>query len=69
MTNFLRQSFAKKAIMFAFLVGIISPSAMAYVDGGYPAGTTSLVAAIAPIVQNLNVSTSTNSASISFSQM
>ena len=67
MTNFFRQSFAKKAIMFAFLVGIISPSAMAYVDGGYPAGTTSLVAAIAPIVQNLNVSTSTNSASISFS--
>lgn len=66
MKNFLRQGFAKRAILFAFLIGIVSPSAMAYVDGGYPAGT-SPVAAVAPSVQNLNVSTASGSATVSFS--
>ncbi len=78
MKNFLREGLAKKVILFALILGIVSPSAMAHRDGGYPAGTSpitdgarpvaeaSLVAAVAPSVQNLNVSTSTGSASVSF---
>ena len=78
MKNFLRQSLAKKVILFAFIIGLVSPSAMAYTDGGYPIGTSpvgviqpvgigQLVAVVAPSVQNLNVSTATGSATVSFS--
>ncbi len=84
MKNFLRQSLAKKVILFGFIIGLVSPSAMAYVDGGYPVGTLRaqpielnsslravdpalLVAVVAPSVQNLNVSTATGSADVSFS--
>lgn len=44
------------------------PSAMAYVDGGYPSGTfpDKLVAAVAPSVQNLNVNTASGQATVSF---
>lgn len=79
MKNFLREGLAKKVILFAFIIGLVSPSAMAYRDGGYPAGTSpidqgvrpsseaSLVAAVAPSVQNLNVSSSNGSATVTFS--
>lgn len=78
MKNILRQSLAKKMILFAFIIGLVSPSAMAYQDGGYPLGTSpalqfepvgkgQLVAAVAPSVQNLNVSPTTGNASVSFS--
>ena len=78
MKNILRQSLAKKLILFAFIIGLVSPSAMAYQDGGFPLGTSpvlpvgpnenvQLVAAVAPSVQNLNVSTTTGNASVSFS--
>lgn len=78
MKNILRQSLAKKVILFAFIIGLVSPSAMAYQDGGYPLGTSpvqdlgpvqqgQLVAAVAPSVQNLNVSTTTGNANVSFS--
>lgn len=78
MQNFLRHSLAKKVILFAFIIGLVSPSAMAYRDGGYPLGTSPvreitpvengrLVAAVAPSVQNLNVTTATGSATVSFS--
>lgn len=44
------------------------PSAMAYVDGGYPSGTTpnKQVAAVAPSIQNLNVNTASGKATVSF---
>ncbi len=69
MKNTLRQGFAKKAILFAFLIGAVMPSALAYVDGGYPLGTAPAdqVAAVSPSVQNLNVTTATGSATVSFS--
>lgn len=86
MKNLLRHGLAKKVIAFAFLVGIVSPSALAYQDGGFPTGLVpvnpsgvaqlvpvapvgigQLVAAVAPTVQNLNVTTSTGSATVSFS--
>jgi flagellar hook assembly protein FlgD len=78
MKNFLREGLAKKVILFAFIVGLVSPAALAYTDGGYPLGTSpirsnelvsgaQLVAAVAPSVQNLNVSTATGSATVSFS--
>jgi flagellar hook assembly protein FlgD len=78
MKNLLRNSLAKKVILFAFVIGLVSPSAMAYRDGGYPIGTSPvsprgpvdegrLVAAVAPSVQNLNVTTTTGSATVSFS--
>jgi flagellar hook assembly protein FlgD len=59
MKNPLRQSLAKKVIAFAFLIGVVSPSALA--------SQPLLVAAVAPVIQSLNVSTSTGSATVSFS--
>jgi hypothetical protein len=74
MNYILRQGLAKKVVLFAFLIGIVSPSAMAYVSIGYPVGTTpivkpitSYVAAVAPVVQSLSVTPVIGSATVSFS--
>lgn len=74
MKNLLRQGLAKKVIAFAFLIGVVSPSALAYQGGGFPTGLVSvnpsvsqLVAAVAPAIQNLNVTSTTGSATVSFS--
>lgn len=65
MKNLLQSGLAKKVLLFAFIVGVVSPSAMAYQFGGTP--DTSTVAAVAPVVQNLTVVPATGSATISFS--
>lgn len=64
MKNLLQSGLAKKVLLFAFVVGLVSPSAMAYQFGGTP--DTSTVAATAPVIQNLTVTPSTGSATVSF---
>lgn len=73
MKNLFRNSLANKLILSAFVMGLVSTSAMAAYQIG-PVGsinpgitTVTQVAAVAPAISNLNVTPSTGSASISFS--
>lgn len=73
MKNLFRNSLANKLILTAFVMGLVSTSAMAAYQigpvGSFDAGvtTTTQVAAVAPTVSSLNVTPSTGSASIAFS--
>lgn len=73
MKNLFRNSLANKLILTAFVMGLVSTSAMAAYQigpvGSFDTGvtTTTQVAAVAPTISNLNVTPSTGSASISFS--
>ncbi|MCC6643201.1 S-layer homology domain-containing protein, partial [Candidatus Peregrinibacteria bacterium] len=80
MKNFLRNGIAKKLVLFAFVMGMVSTSAMAAYQvspvgtisqTGYqvtnPVVSTETVAAVAPVVSNLSVTPSTGSATVSFS--
>ncbi|MBD3270066.1 hypothetical protein GF376_00910 [Candidatus Peregrinibacteria bacterium] len=59
MKNLLRSGWAKKAILFAFIVGVVSPSALAQVGSGtYTGSGLNATAAVAPQIQNLQISPS-----------
>ncbi len=73
MNNLLRSGFAKKVLAFAFILGLVSPSALAYTSLSPLAGVVklnpsvlNLVAEVAPVIQNLNVTSTTGNAAISF---
>ncbi|MGL5831039.1 MAG: FlgD immunoglobulin-like domain containing protein [Candidatus Altimarinota bacterium] len=75
MKQLLRTGWAKKAILLAFVVGLVSPSALAYqvspveTSGGYQVSPveTSQVAQVAPQVLNFNVNPTSTGATLSFS--
>ncbi len=68
MKNLLSSGLAKRVILFALIVGLVSPSAIAFTDqDGIYYQDDGLVAAIAPIVQDLHVTTNNQVANVNFS--
>jgi hypothetical protein len=64
MKQLLRTGWAKKAILLAFVVGLVSPSALAYQVSPVE---TSTVAQVAPQVLNFTVNPNSDGATLSFS--